>query len=105
MSCSGRNYGIELYRVLLVFGICVLHSISQGIYKFTWAQNALLFCVDGFMFITGYYGVSFKPSKILKLYGIALYTGGVIGLVALLGGYLEDTSWLCLLKTVKNVSH
>ena len=101
MSKIERNYGVELFRVLLVWGICFLHSVSQGIYTMGWLVNSLLFCVDGFVFITGYYGTSFKWSKILKLYGTSIYAGIIVGLVALCCDYIEGNDWVVLFKTIK----
>ena len=100
---SERNYGIELYRCLLMWGICLLHSISQGIYNFTWAQNALLFCVDGFIFITGYYGASFKVSKIIKLYGVAFYAGTLVVSATYYQGYFDAISLCSAAKFIKSI--
>lgn len=102
MSKIERNCSVELYRVLLVFGICFLHSVSQGIYKIGWLVNSLLFCVDGFVFITGYYGASFKWSKIFRLYGTAIYTGSVVWLIASYYGYIEVNDWGYYLKHIKS---
>lgn len=95
-----RDNGIELYRCFLMWGICLLHSISQGIYNVSWAQNALLFCVDGFIFITGYYGTSFKWSKIFKLYGVAFYAAIIVSIIAWNCEYIDDSFW-ALLKVIK----
>ena len=100
---QNRNYGIELYRCLLMWGICLLHSISQGIYKLSWAENGLLFCVDGFIFITGYYGASFKWSKIIKLYGTALYTGTLVVGWGFLQGYFDGMTQIAIAKSLKRV--
>jgi len=72
MSCTNvkpeRNPAIELYRVMLMFGICVLHSITQCGHNIPWIANILLSCVVGFVFITGWFGVKFSWWKIIKLY-------------------------------------
>lgn len=68
-----RNPSIELYRIGLMFGICLLHAIDQGGYVRRGLDNLVHTCLTGFVFITGYYGIRFKWSKILKLLGVALY--------------------------------
>lgn len=52
-----RNVGIEIYRVSLMFGICVLHSITQGPYNSPLGARLLLWCVTGFVFISGWFGI------------------------------------------------
>ena len=68
-----RNYSIDAYRVCLMFGICLLHSISQAGHNVAWAANMLEWCVPGFMFISGWFGIKFSMGKALKLYGISFY--------------------------------
>ncbi|MEG2414665.1 MAG: hypothetical protein RSB74_01935, partial [Kiritimatiellia bacterium] len=67
-----RNSSIELYRVCLMFGICLLHTVTFDGSNCRWLTNILLSCVVGFVFISGYYGLRFAPSKIIRLIGIAL---------------------------------
>lgn len=73
MSKVERNTSIELYRCVLMFGICVLHSAITPGYGRVWLINLLCFCVDGFAFITGYYGCRFKPSKVIRLFLIGAF--------------------------------
>lgn len=68
-----RNPAIELYRCLLMFGICILHAAITPGYGRVWLINLLCFCVDGFIFITGYFGCRFKLSKLLKLLGTGIF--------------------------------
>ena len=72
-----RNDSIDVYRCLLMLGICLLHAITQGGHNVVWAANILLWCVPGFMFISGWYGIQFSHRKVLKLYGISLYCATV----------------------------
>ena len=62
-----RNASIELFRLLLMFGICLLHSAINPGYSRAWFINITCFCVTAFAFISGYYGISFRPSKIVRL--------------------------------------
>lgn len=68
-----RNLGVELYRCGLMFGICLLHAIGQTGVEWHGFSSLLLWCVDGFVLITGYFGCTFKLEKVVKLYGIAAY--------------------------------
>lgn len=75
---NGRDPAPEVYRVALMFGICLLHSITMCGHVTAWAANVLLSCVNGFVFITGWYGLRFKPSKLVRLYAVTLFTGSVV---------------------------
>lgn len=76
-SSSSRNAAIELLRVALMFGICLLHSITQAGHCVRGLDNVLLSCVNGFVFISGYFGIKFKVSKVLSLIGVSLYAAFV----------------------------
>lgn len=75
---QGREPGTEIFRVALMFGICLLHSIGKSGYQTPWMALLLMPCVNAFCLISGYYGVSFKPSKVLRLYGVAVFCGMLI---------------------------
>ncbi len=66
-----------------MFGICLLHCVTQGGHVKPRLANILLSCVDGFVFISGWYGLRFRPSKPLRLYATAI----ACGLLALAVGY------------------
>ena len=85
-----RNPSIELYRVGLMLGICLLHSISFGLFKCAWVSNILASCVVGFVFISGWFGVKFSWYKLLKLYGIGQYAALVFGLLSWLVGDVDS---------------
>lgn len=70
---ADRNPSIELLRILLMFGICLLHVVAQGSHPSRLLVNLLSPCVCGFVFISGWFGVRFSITKILRLQGIALY--------------------------------
>ena len=74
----GRNYGIDLLRLVLMFMVCMLHTLGQGGvlyasvdgtigYKAYWFLEILSYCaVDGFAIISGYVA-SNRPRKYEKL--------------------------------------
>lgn len=68
-----RDCAADIYRCWLMFGICFLHSVIFGGHVRPWLANIFEPCVDGFVFISGYYGIRFAWSKMLKLYGVSLF--------------------------------
>ena len=73
-----RNYGIDLLRLVLMYMVCMLHTLGQGgilnaceagtiEYKVFWFMEILAYCaVDGFAMISGYTATD-KPRKFEKL--------------------------------------
>lgn len=81
-----RNPSIELMRIAMMLGICFLHAIDRGgifLDSLRWLLAPFCACVDAFAFISGWYGIRFRPSKVIRLYGIAISCG----LIAILFGY------------------
>lgn len=72
-----RNPSVELFRALLMFGICWLHAITKGGYCATTINSRIAYflcaCVPGFLFITGWYGVRLRAGKFLSLWGQTAY--------------------------------
>lgn len=79
----GRNPAIELYRVLLMFLIVFDHTIEHGIWRQSGGEGVyvaplianifmafIIWHVDGFLSITGWFGTRFTLSKFLKLWGL-----------------------------------
>ena len=94
-----RDCSIDAYRVCLMFGICLLHSITQAGHNVAWAANMLSWCVPGFMFISGWFGIKFSIGKVFKLYGISLYCAVMFvafdGVVSGGGGNLQENHIYC----------
>ena len=77
-TSRGRNYGIDLLRLVFMFMVCMLHTLGQGGvlkasvagtvgYKLYWFLEILSFCaVDGFAIISGYTANN-RPRKYEKL--------------------------------------
>lgn len=87
-----RNPAIELYRVLLMFGIVTLHVAYIWGPAFRWENTGLAWCVDGFVFITGWFGVRFSVGKLLSLYGTAFASALMIECLACAFGYGLDSN-------------
>lgn len=62
-----RNAAIELYRCLLMFGIVLMHCVSQGPIVRIVPYRFLMACVTGFVFISGYYGIKCTSFKIVHI--------------------------------------
>ena len=73
-----RNSGIELFRALLMFGICMCHSVGAGGYIWAPLRNVCMMCTVGFIFITGWFGIHFSLKRIVRLLGIALFALAVV---------------------------
>lgn len=93
-----RDANIELYRCLLTFGIVILHTIGLYSKAWHWLSSMFVWCVPGFVFITGWFGCRFKLSKVLFLYGVALYCFPVSNGIGILcgGGRVGLIDWLKL---------
>lgn len=97
VSCAGRDPRIELFRCCMMFGICLLHALDQGGYadSHRGLDNLMTPCVDGFVFISGYYGIKLKLKGVLKLLGIGAYCALFVGVVY---------HWLYLSAPVKDIA-
>lgn len=84
MNRSPRDPSIELYRVLIVFGICLLHAVLFSGHNNQNISCNLTFCVDAFAFLSGWFGMRFSWRKVFRLLGTALYSAVVISVVRML---------------------
>ena len=80
-----RLVGIELYRVLLTFGICYLHAITMCGHRADGVGGRISYllysCVVGFVFVSGWFGIKFNVLKLLKLWGVAVYAAVVVSII------------------------
>lgn len=102
MKKNTRNSTIELSRIFLMLGICLLHCITQGGHVCRGLDNLLLSCVTGFVFISGYFGLSFKISKIIRLITMAFSSVVVLAIVKVIfvGGQEFDIYRLVIVPIV-----
>ena len=91
-----RDPRIELYRCLHTLGIVILHVIGFYGKEWHWLSSAFVWCVPGFVFITGYFGLKFSLKKIVRLYGICLWCFPVSILMGqvLSTGRIDLSIWL-----------
>lgn len=97
-----RQSDIELYRCALTLGIVFLHTVGFYGQEWHWLSSMFVWCVPGFIFITGYFGCRFGISKIIKLYGVCLWCFPVSMLVGKYCGNVEMPFGMALLKEAWN---
>ena len=94
MASGNRNLGIELFRIVCMFAICMQHAVNfsntgaKGFEGRFWN-----FGVVGFALITGYYGVTFNVRRIVKLWltaGTCAAVAGFAGTKLGLGGVFQS---------------
>ena len=92
-----RNPAVEMFRVVLTFGIVLLHAITKCGHHASAVTNYgayfLYCCVVGFVFISGYYGMKMSAMKLAKLWGEFLFSlrNSVVGV-----GFLR----ICRLESI-----
>lgn len=92
-----RNQTIEVYRCCLMVGVCLLHSITQGGYVIRGLDNVLSTSVLGFVLISAWFGVSLKPSKIIRLIMLGAIYASFTGLCGVL--FLASENVIELIKS------
>ena len=78
-----RNVGIELFRILMMLGIVAVHVCGHSDFVSVRLRNLATTCIVGFVMISGYFGIRFAPSKLIRLYALAI---GYCFLIPLMGG-------------------
>lgn len=68
-----RNPIVELYRLVLMFGVVLLHTIQLAGFGSSPLARFLGVSVPGFIFISGWYGIRFSWWKVLRLYGLGVF--------------------------------
>jgi len=83
---TARNANIELLRICLMFGIFILHAIYHSGNQLPAVSNCLRWCVNCFVFISGWYGIQFSLSRLLRFVATVAYAGVVAIAVGVLVG-------------------
>lgn len=106
---KGRNYGIDLLRLVLMFMVCILHTLGQGgilkaceesslQFKVYWFIELLAYCaVDGFGLISGYTASDRlqKYNKLVEMwFQVLFYSFIVTVLFVMAGKYTIDIKGL-----------
>ena len=68
-----RDTKTDLMRLAFMFMICLVHAVGCDTSRWThWLTNVSYAGVLGFVLISGYYGIRFSWSKVLKLEGVGI---------------------------------
>lgn len=81
LTCPTRKSNIELLRILCIFGILVMHILGSVKNNLSFVNGQIdLFLnsifnanVTIFVLISGYFGIKFKLSKVLKIWIVVLF--------------------------------
>lgn len=70
-----------------MFGICLLHVNGFSGATLNKLSSVLMSCVPAFIFISGFYGIRFSFSKVIRLWGVAAYCSlCAVAFAVILGG-------------------
>jgi len=99
---KSRDASVEVYRVLLMFGICLLHALDQGglADDHRGLDNLVHTSLVGFVFISGWYGIRFSWIKVVRLLGVALYCGIALSVIKYCALGWEGPIWYHLHRGV-----
>ena len=83
----------------LMLGVVILHSSAHSVVRCVWLGYMMHFCVTGFVFLSGYFGIKFSAKKLLKLYGVAVCSVLLASTTELIGGEVTTArEWLLSMK-------
>ena len=90
MLVNNRNSGIELLRILLMFGIILMHTITTKVSEpiYIWINVLGSTGVTCFILISGYYGIHLKTKKLLQL-DIRFIVFSLLTLVVMVWGVIQ----------------
>lgn len=113
-----RNYGIDLLRVVLMYMVCMLHTLGRGGilgasaagtrgYKVFWFLEILSYCaVDGFAIISGYMAND-QPRKFEKLVDMwfqAFFYSFIVTMILTIVGINDSWSKADMIKSAMPVT-
>lgn len=109
---SKRNYGIDLLRLILMYMVCILHTLGQGgilnscqtgttAYRIYWLLEIFSYCaVDGFALISGYMvgAKHHKFDKLVDMWFQAVFYSLAITMILTLAGVNHSWNVLDMIK-------
>jgi surface polysaccharide O-acyltransferase-like enzyme len=76
---KARDPNIDFMRLMFMFCICLIHSVGYLPSRYAhWLSNLSYIGVVGFVLISGYFGIKFSLSKVLRLELYALICAGTV---------------------------
>lgn len=108
-----RNYGIDLYRIVLTFMICVLHTLGQGgllsscekgtfLFSLFWLLETASYCaVDGYALISGYNAREKEANftKTIAMWFQVFFYSFILSFIVSLCGLNGDMSVKAIIKS------
>ncbi len=96
-----RNSNIELLRIVLMFGIILMHTVGTEVNKsaYIWINVLGNMGVTSFILISGYYGINLRVEKILRL-DIRFIVYSLLTLFVLVWGGKEEFGFRVLLMHI-----
>lgn len=98
-----RDGGTELFRCLMMLLVVCHHATLGGSFRTSPAAVAIflptMFAVDGFVAISGWYGIRFSWGKWFRLWGVMAFYGCLelaARCVAHMIGWKDGIAWTCL---------
>lgn len=118
---SERNYGIDLLRLVLMFMVCILHTLGQGgvlsvfnvipseklSCSIFWLLEVFSYCaVDGFAIISGYVAKNRprKYEKLVEMWFQAFFYSFILTVILTLIGLNPNWTYLGLIKCLLPVT-
>ena len=95
-----RDGNIDLLRLVCMFLICLIHSVGYLPARYChWLSNISYVGGVGFVLISGYYGIRFSISKILRLEGYAFFCAATVVCISKMFLTSNDESVLAIFKS------
>ena len=71
-----KDANIELFRCICMLGIVCIHVFSGAskVSHHAWALSCP--CLLGFMMISGWFGIHFRLTKLLRLFAVVFFISG-----------------------------
>ena len=78
-SLKKRDASIELFRICIMLGICLLHVHTIIMHDFgSILTRSLMACVPAFAFLSGWFGIRFSLVKVVRLFVLAVFCSLVV---------------------------
>jgi len=94
---SQRDSSVDLMRIFMMLLICLIHSVSRENLRYGhWLSNIACVGVVVFVLISGYYGIRFTPSKVIRLEAMGLacaFTASFIGRIFGVCGFSDGLDY------------
>lgn len=95
-----RDGNIDLMRLIFMFFICLIHAVGYVDARWThWLANISYVGVAGFVLISGFYGIRFSVSKVLRLEMYAMVCAATVVFLSRIAGMSNIGDTLSVFKS------